>query len=76
MDAKEIIQLQPGNDKTNIFFPLKTNHLITQLMVDNYEKLQHFNIIDPKYYDKQKKMLVLPRHISELILSYQRFDSQ
>ena len=76
MDAKEIIQLQPGNDKTNIFFPLKSNHLITQLMVDNYEKLQHFNIIDPKYYDKQKKMLVLPRHISELILSYQRFDSQ
>tara|TARA_B100001093_G_scaffold518703_1_gene604538 strand:- start:328 stop:1683 length:1356 start_codon:yes stop_codon:yes gene_type:complete len=76
MEAKDIIKLQPGDNKTEIYFPLKSNHLITKLMIDNYEKLKHFNIIDPQYYDKQKQMLVLPRHISELILSYQRFDSQ
>ena len=71
MEAKDIIQLQPGDNKTDIYFPLHTQHLITQLMVDNYKKLEHYNIINEKYYDKQKKMLVLPRHISELILSYQ-----
>lgn len=71
MEAKDIIQLQPGDNKTDIYFPLRTQHLITQLMIDNYKKLEHYNIINEKYYDKQKKMLVLPRHISELILSYQ-----
>ena len=76
MHAKDIIQLQPGDNKTNIFFPFKSDHLITKLMIDNYEKLQFYNIIDSKYYDKQKQMLVLPRHIAELILSYQSFASQ
>ncbi len=76
MEAKDIIQLQPGDNKTEIFFPLRTNHLITKLMIDNYEKLKFYNIIDSKYYDKQKQMLVLPRHIAELILSYSQSASQ
>ena len=70
MDAKDIIQLQPGDNKTGIFFPLQSQHIITEKMINNYKNLAHHNIINERFYDRQKNMLILPRDLAERILSY------
>jgi len=71
LNAKDIVQLQPGNNKTEIFFPIKNDYIIMKLLFDNYKKLDHYDIINPKYYCKKKQMLKLPREIASFVLSFE-----
>ena len=71
LDAKHIVQLQPGDNTTEIYFPVSSKHIINSLLLDNYDKLHHFNIINEKYYDENRQMLKLPRKIAALVLSFE-----
>ena len=71
LGAKEIVQLQPGDNTTKISFPMSSKHLISRLLLDNYDQMERFNIINPQYYDKGRKMLTLPRELATRLLSFE-----
>ena len=71
LNAKDIVQLQPGDNKTEIYFPVKNKYIMMQLLFDNYKKLDHLDIINPKFYCKKRKMLKLPREIASFVLSFE-----
>lgn len=64
----EIIQLQPGSATAQVRFPLHSKHLILQLILDNYKALWQYNIINPKFYDERRNMLLLPKNIATIVL--------
>ena len=64
----EIIRLQPGSATAQVRFPLHSKHLILQLILDNYKDLWQYNIINPKFYDERRNMLLLPKNIATIVL--------
>lgn len=71
LSAEDIIRLQPGDGNTKIEFPISSKHVISRVLLDQYEKFEHLDIFNPEYYNKQTKRLVLPRKVASLILNYQ-----
>ena len=71
LGAKQIVQLQPGDNMTKISFPMSSKHLISKLLLDNYHEIQRFEIINKEYYDKDRKMLILPRELATRLLSFE-----
>jgi hypothetical protein len=69
LHPSEIVKLQPGATTALVRFPLHSKHLIVQLILDNYESLSSYNIINPKFYDERRKMLVIPKNIATIILN-------
>ena len=70
LHPKEIIALQPGDKNSHVRFPLHSNHLIMQLILDHYKDLSIHEIINPKYYDTRRQMLMLPKELAKLVLKH------
>ena len=62
LGAKQIVQLQPGDNMTKSFsYEQQTSHFSKSLL--KYHEIQRFQIINKEYYDKDRKMLILPRSL-------------
>ena len=72
LDARTLLALVPGNRETEIAFPLDKDHIVLETIVGDYRRVEKFaQIFNPRYYDKQKNQLKLPKGLAKIILGIQ-----
>ena len=69
LDAKTLLSLVPGHENTPVDFPLSADHLVLGTIIKDYENVKEFaDIINPKYYNREKNTLKLPKGLAKTIL--------
>lgn len=72
LDAKTLLALVPGSRETSVHFPLDKDHLVLDTIVKDYRRVQQFaQIFNPRYYDKEKNALKIPKGVAKIILGIQ-----
>jgi len=72
LDARTLLSLVPGNRDTEVAFPLDKDHIVLETIVGDYRRVEKFaQIFNPRYYDKQKNQLKLPKGLAKIILGIQ-----
>lgn len=64
-----LIQLQPGDTNESIYFPMDLKNVIVKTLIEKYDELQRYRIINDQYYCNRKKMLKIPRQVAKIILN-------
>ena len=64
-----LIQLQPGDINESIYFPLQVENIIVKTLIEKYDELERYNVLNDKYYCPRKKMLKIPRQMAKIILN-------
>ena len=64
-----LIQLQPGDINESIYFPLNVENIIVKTLIEKYDELERYNVVNEKYYCPRKKMLKIPRQMAKIILN-------
>lgn len=72
LDARTLLSLVPGGRETEVLFPLEKDHTVLETIIKDYKRVEKFaQIFNPRFYDKMKNQLKIPKGLAKIILNIQ-----